>query len=44
MRNNDWYKKALMKNAKEIVGSGITYVILALVLLLWHFALGIKFQ
>ncbi len=41
---NDWYKKALLKNAKEIVSSGTTYVILSLVLLLWHFALGIKFQ
>lgn len=44
MKNNDWHKKTLVKNAKEIVSSGITYVILALVLLLWHFALGIKFQ
>jgi len=26
------------------VGSGTTYVILAFVLLLWHFALGIKFE
>lgn len=44
MKNNDWYKKALVKNAKEIVSSGTTYVILAFVLLLWHFALGIKFE
>ena len=44
MKNNDWYKKALVKNAKEIVSSGTTYVILALVFLLWNFALGIKFQ
>ena len=44
MKNNDWHKKALVKNAKDIVSSGTTYVILALVFLLWHFALGIKFQ
>ena len=40
----DWHKKVLLKNAKEIVSSGITYMILSLVFLLWHFALGIKFQ
>ena len=44
MKSNDWYKKVLLKNAKEIVGSGATYAILALVFLLWHFALGIKFE
>jgi hypothetical protein len=44
MKNNDWYKKVLLKNTKEIVSSGTTYVILVLVFLLWHFALGIKFQ
>jgi len=44
MKSNDWYKKVLLKNAKEIVSDGTTYVILALVLLLWHFALGIKFE
>src|SRR3989338_2453920 len=44
MKNNDWYKKVLLKNAKEIVSDGTTYIILALVLLLWHFALGIKFE
>jgi hypothetical protein len=43
-KNNIWYKNILLKNAKEILSSSITYVILALVLLLWHFALGIKFQ
>src|SRR3989338_370055 len=42
--NNYWNKKVLLKNTKEIVGSGTTYVILAFVLLLWHFALGIKFE
>jgi hypothetical protein len=44
MKNNDWHKKALVKNAKDVVSSGTTYVILALVFLLWNFALGIKFQ
>lgn len=44
MKNNDWYKKAIIKNAKEIANSATTYVILACVLLLWHFALGIKFE
>ncbi len=44
MKNNDWYKKVLLKNAKEVVSNGTTYAILALVLLLWHFALGIKFE
>ncbi len=44
MKNNDWYKKVILKNAKEIISSGATYLILALVLFLWHFALGIKFQ
>lgn len=44
MKNNAWHKKVLLKNAKEIASSATTYVILAFVLLLWHFALGIKFQ
>ena len=44
MKNNDWHKKVLLKNAKEILSSVKTYVILAFVLLLWHFALGIKFE
>ncbi len=44
MRFNDWYKKVLLKNAKEIVSDGSTYAILALVFLLWHFALGNKFE
>ncbi len=44
MKNNDWHKKVLLKNTKKILSSGTTYVILALVLLLWHFALGIKFE
>lgn len=44
MKNNNWHKKALVENAKEILSSGTMYLILALVLLLWHFALGIKFE
>lgn len=44
MRANDWYKKVILKSTKEIVSSGASYLILALVFLLWHFALGIKFQ
>jgi hypothetical protein len=44
MKNNDWHKKVLLKNAKEIASSATTYIILALVFLLWHFALGIKFE
>ena len=44
MKNNNWHKKVLLGNAKEILSSGTTYAILALVLLLWHFALGIKFE
>lgn len=44
MKNNGWYKKVLLKNVKEIVSDGATYAILALVFLLWYFALGIKFE
>lgn len=44
MENENWYKSILLKNAKEIISSATTYVILTFVLLLWHFALGIKFQ
>lgn len=44
MKNNNWYKKVLVGNAKEILNSGTTYLILAFVLLLWHFALGIRFE
>lgn len=38
------HKEALLKQAKEIVGSASTYLILALVFLLWRFALGIQFE
>ncbi|MDD3190800.1 MAG: hypothetical protein PHI66_03875 [Candidatus Pacebacteria bacterium] len=44
MKNNDWYKKILLKNARELVSNGTTYVVIALVFLLWYFALGIKFE
>ncbi len=44
MKNNDWHKKVLLKNAKELISNGTTYAILALVFLLWNFALGIKFE
>lgn len=44
MKNNNWHKKALLENTKTIVSSATTYIILAFVLLLWHFALGIKFE
>lgn len=43
-QSNNWHKKVLLKNAKEVVGSATTYMILAFVLLLWYFALGIKFE
>lgn len=44
MKNNNWHEKVLVENAKEILSSGTTYLILALFLLLWHFAFGIKFE
>ncbi len=39
MKSNEWYKKVLMKNAKKIISSETTYVILALaglVFLFWN--------
>lgn len=42
--NNGWHKRVLLKNAKAIATDGMTYVILALVLLLWRFALGYAFE
>lgn len=39
-----WQTKTILENAKEIVTSAATYLILILVLLLWHFALGYKFE
>lgn len=43
-KSKDWYKKVLIKNAKDIFSSASTYIIFALVLLLWNFALGFKFE
>ena len=40
----NWHKQIILKNAKEIIGSGITYLSIALVLLLWRFVLGFEFQ
>ncbi len=44
MKSNDWYEKVLFKNAKDIINSAETYVILASVFLLWNFVLGVKFE
>ncbi len=44
MKNNQWYKKILLDNVKKIVSSATTYIVFALVFLVWHFILGIKFQ
>jgi hypothetical protein len=41
---NNWHKEIIIKNTKEIISSGITYIILSFIFLLWHFVLGIKFQ
>lgn len=40
----NWQKMALKKYFKEILSSGTTYAILALVFLLWRFVFGINFQ
>lgn len=40
----NWHKKVILKTTKEILSSASTYLILGLVFLLWHFALGIKFE
>ncbi len=44
MKTNGWHKRVLLKHAKEITTNGMTYAVIALVLLLWHFALDMKFQ
>jgi len=41
---NEWHKTVLLKYAKDIVGSASTYLILALVFLLWRFAFSIEFH
>ena len=44
MKKINWQKIALKKHLKDLVSSGTTYAILALIFLLWRFALGIKFE
>ena len=44
MVNMDWHKKAISEHKKEIISSALFAVILALAILLWHFALGQSFQ
>lgn len=44
MKKINWQKIALKKHLSEILSSGTTYAILALVFLLWRFALGIHFE
>lgn len=43
-KNDNWYKKVLLNDAKEIISSATTYVILVFVFLLWRFALGVNFE
>lgn len=44
MQTISWHKIALKKHLKDVFSSGITYAILALVFLLWRFALGYQFE
>jgi hypothetical protein len=44
MKKINWQKIALKKHLKEILSSGTTYAILALVFQLWRFAFGIQFE
>ncbi|OGE03155.1 hypothetical protein A3G16_03295 [Candidatus Curtissbacteria bacterium RIFCSPLOWO2_12_FULL_41_16] len=44
MQRINWHKIALKKHLKDVFSSGITYAILALVFLLWRFALGYQFE
>lgn len=39
-----WYKKVLKENKKEVMSSAAFAVVLALAILLWHFAFGKTFQ
>jgi len=39
-----WHKDVLIKNAKEVFSSAVPYTIFVLVILLWRFALGMKFS
>ena len=43
MKKISWHNIALKKHLKDVFSSGITYAILALVFLLWRFALGYQF-
>jgi hypothetical protein len=40
----EWHKRVLVEQTKEVLTSAIPYVVFLLTLLLWHFALGAKFQ
>lgn len=40
----NWHKKVLKKYTVKIIKSGYTYLAFLLVLLLWNFILGVKFQ
>lgn len=44
MKKINWQKIILKKHLKDLISSGSTYVILALVFLLWRFVLGIEFH
>jgi len=39
-----WYRTVLVARTKEVFSSAVPYAVLLLVLLLWRFALGVKFQ
>lgn len=39
-----WYRKTLFAQTKEVFSSAVPYVVLLLVLALWRFVLGVKFQ
>ena len=43
MKKINWHKIALKKHLKDVFSSGSTYAILALVFLLWRYALGYRF-
>lgn len=42
--SNNWHQKILLKSAKDIFKSSTIYIVLAFILTLWNFILGIKFQ
>ena len=43
MKKINWHKIMLKKHLKDVFSSGATYAILALVFLLWRYALGYQF-